>query len=124
MVSSSAPPGPSKKHFRTKFTTKQMERMREFAHCVGWCIHKPDVAVVDAFGWWVGVSRRILKVWAYVGAMASCERRRCSFGGGGCRAAGGAAGWASPTAAAVVPASGSVLGTGAETTGFQGRRRA
>ncbi|KAG8074429.1 hypothetical protein GUJ93_ZPchr0006g44298 [Zizania palustris] len=153
MVSSFAPPGPSKKRFRTKFTTKQKEQMREFAHCVGWCIHKPSAVVVDAFGGQVGVSRRILKVWAYVGGrwlaaggvaaardggrddgvsrttarVRGCRdeawaepvglRRRglqgrwWGFRGGSC----GATSWASPTTATVVPASGSMLGTG-----FQG----
>jgi len=46
--SASAPPAPSKKRFRTKFTAEQKDRMREFAHRVGWRIHKPDADAVDA----------------------------------------------------------------------------
>jgi ZF-HD class homeobox domain-containing protein len=63
--SASAPPAPSKKRFRTKFTTDQKERMREFAHRLGWRIHKPDSDAVDAFCAQVGVSRRVLKVWMH-----------------------------------------------------------
>ena len=63
--SASAPPAPSKKRFRTKFTAEQKDRMREFAHRVGWRIHKPDADAVDAFCAQVGVSRRVLKVWMH-----------------------------------------------------------
>jgi ZF-HD class homeobox domain-containing protein len=63
--SASAPPAPSQKRFRTKFTAEQKDRMREFAHRVGWRIHKPDSDAVDAFCAQVGVSRRVLKVWMH-----------------------------------------------------------
>jgi ZF-HD class homeobox domain-containing protein len=63
--SASAPPAPSKKRFRTKFTAEQKDRMREFAHRVGWRIHKPDADAVDVFCAQVGVSRRVLKVWMH-----------------------------------------------------------
>ncbi|PAN07818.1 hypothetical protein PAHAL_1G365300 [Panicum hallii] len=63
--SASAPPAPSKKRFRTKFTADQKDRMREFAHRLGWRIHKPDSDAVDAFCAQVGVSRRVLKVWMH-----------------------------------------------------------
>jgi ZF-HD class homeobox domain-containing protein len=39
--------------------------MREFAHRLGWRIHKPDSDAVDAFCAQVGVSRRVLKVWMH-----------------------------------------------------------
>ncbi|KAL6633692.1 hypothetical protein ACP70R_026363 [Stipagrostis hirtigluma subsp. patula] len=63
--SASAPPAPSKKRFRTKFTAEQKQRMQEFAHRIGWRIHKPDSDAVDAFCAQVGVSRRVLKVWMH-----------------------------------------------------------
>lgn len=63
--SASAPPAPSKKRFRTKFTPEQKERMLEFAHRVGWRVQKPDGGVVDAFCDQVGVPRRVLKVWMH-----------------------------------------------------------
>jgi ZF-HD class homeobox domain-containing protein len=64
--SASAPPAAAgKKRFRTKFTAEQKDRMREFAHRVGWRIHKPDSEAVDAFCAQVGVSRRVLKVWMH-----------------------------------------------------------
>ncbi|AQK74035.1 Zinc-finger homeodomain protein 5 [Zea mays] len=63
--SASAPPAPSKKRFRTKFTAEQKDLMREFAHRVGWRVHKPDADAVDAFCAQVGVSRRVLKVWMH-----------------------------------------------------------
>ncbi|KAG2660936.1 zinc-finger homeodomain protein 7-like [Panicum virgatum] len=63
--SASAPPAPSKKRFRTKFTAEQKDRMREFAHRLGWRINKPDSDAVDAFCDQVGVSRRVLKVWMH-----------------------------------------------------------
>jgi ZF-HD class homeobox domain-containing protein len=64
--SASAPQAaPGKKRFRTKFTAEQKDRMREFAHRVGWRIHKPDYDAVDAFCAQVGVTRRVLKVWMH-----------------------------------------------------------
>ena len=61
--SASAPPAPSKKRFRTKFTADQKDRMREFAHRLGWRINKPDSDAVDAFCAQVGVPRRALRIW-------------------------------------------------------------
>ncbi|KAG8044774.1 hypothetical protein GUJ93_ZPchr1414g29146 [Zizania palustris] len=156
--------GPSKKRFRTKFTTKQKERMREFAHCRGGASTSPmlpssmpsagrsaspaassrgrsvggagGASKEGAAGPLVGLQRR--ELWGHRlgfadgggggagirirardgagttgfqgdGAVRGCRDGAWAEPAGlrrrGCRAAGGAAGWASPTAAAVVPAS-------------------
>ncbi|CAN6305096.1 unnamed protein product [Urochloa humidicola] len=63
MGSASAPPAPSKKGSRTKTTAEQRWRMWEFAHRVGWSIHKAGADAVAAFCAQVGVSRCAVRIW-------------------------------------------------------------
>ncbi|CAN6293455.1 unnamed protein product [Urochloa humidicola] len=61
--SASAPPAPSKKGSRTNTTAEQRWRMWEFAHRVGWSIHKAGAGAVAAFCAQVGVSRHAVWTW-------------------------------------------------------------
>ncbi|KAM0940001.1 putative transcription factor ZF-HD family [Dioscorea sansibarensis] len=55
----------SRKRFRTKFTSEQKERMREFAERLGWRIQKHDDEALEEFCVEVGVKRHVLKVWMH-----------------------------------------------------------
>lgn len=58
--------GGKKKRFRTKFTSKQKEKMLEFAGKLGWKFQRKDVGdEVERFGKGVGVSRQVFKVWMH-----------------------------------------------------------
>lgn len=54
-----------KKRFRTKFSSEQKERMREFADRVGWRVQKKDEGEMERFCGEIGVSRQVLKVWMH-----------------------------------------------------------
>ncbi|PKA66793.1 ZF-HD homeobox protein [Apostasia shenzhenica] len=57
--------GATRKRYRTKFTSEQREKMREFADKLGWRIQKHDDEALDEFCVEIGVKRHVLKVWMH-----------------------------------------------------------
>ncbi|KAK3144735.1 hypothetical protein QOZ80_4AG0317120 [Eleusine coracana subsp. coracana] len=57
--------GGGRKRFRTKFTSEQKERMREFAEKQGWRINRNDDGALERFCHEIGVRRQVLKVWMH-----------------------------------------------------------
>ncbi|KAK1267179.1 ZF-HD homeobox protein [Acorus gramineus] len=57
--------GPSRKRFRTKFSSEQKEKMYEFSERLGWRLHKRDEAAVDAWCREIGVGKGVFKVWMH-----------------------------------------------------------
>lgn len=54
-----------KKRFRTKFSSEQKDKMREFAEKLGWKIQKQDDEEVQQFCNELGIKRQVFKVWMH-----------------------------------------------------------